>query len=304
MKIGSGSHTYEWIEGWAKVASHVTLGYTHGVVEDSKGRIYIHHTGTPSVAIFEPDGTFVNAWGGEYSAGAHGMYLNNEADGEYLYLSTTNQGFVAKTTLDGREIYRIGTPDLPNIYDAEKKFSPTETAVAPNGDVYITDGYGQSWVHQYNAKAEYIRSFGGKGDQLGHLNNPHGIKIDTRGSEPLVLVSDRGNNRLQYFTLDGKSVKVTKGMLRLPCTTDQWQDEIYIPDLHSRLTVLDKNDNLITHLGERENGWQIPGWPNIAHDLRQVGNFTSPHDLHVDGKGNIYVAEWVSDGRVTKLQRV
>jgi hypothetical protein len=57
-------------------------------------------------------------------------------------------------------------------------------------------------------------------------------------------------------------------------------------------------------LGERENGWQIQGWPNIAHDLRQVGNFTSPHDLHVDGKGNIYVAEWISDGRVTKLQRV
>jgi len=304
MKIGSGSHTYEWIEGWAKVPASVTLGYTHGVVEDSKGRIYIHHTGTPSVAIFEPDGTFVSAWGGEYSAGAHGMYLNNEADGEYLYLSTTNQGFVAKTTLDGREIYRIGVPDLPNIYDAEKKFSPTETAVAPNGDVYIADGYGQPWVHQYNAKAEYIRSFGGKGDQLGQLNNPHGIKIDTRGSEPLVLVSDRGNNRLQYFTLDGKPVKVSKGIVDLPCTTDQWQDEIYIPDLHSRLTVLDKNDNLITHLGERANGWQIQGWPNIAHDLRQVGNFTSPHDLHVDGKGNIYVAEWISDGRVTKLQRV
>src|SRR5262245_28613796 len=110
MKIGSGSHTYEWIEGWAKVPASVTLGYTHGVVEDSKGRIYIHHTGTPSVAIFEPDGTFVSAWGGEYSAGAHGMYLNSEADGEYLYLSTTNQGFVAKTTLDGREIYRIGVP--------------------------------------------------------------------------------------------------------------------------------------------------------------------------------------------------
>jgi DNA-binding beta-propeller fold protein YncE len=279
-------------------------GYTHGVVEDSQGRIYVHNTSKDSVLVFDPDGNFLNSWGEEFAAGAHGMYLNKEHDGEYLYLSTTNQGMVVKTTLDGRVIYRIGTPDLPHIYNEATKFSPTETAVAPNGDVYIADGYGQPWVHQYSAKAEYIRSFGGLGDGLGNLNNPHGIKIDTRTSEPMVLVSDRGNHRLQYFTLDGKPVKIVKGMLDLPCTTDQYQDEIYIPDLHSRLSILDRNDQLITHLGEREKGWEIQGWPNITHGQRQVGNFTSPHDLHVDNNGNIYVVEWISDGRITKLARV
>ncbi len=304
MRIGSGSHVYEWVEGWAKVPDSIQLGYTHGVAEDSQGRIYVHNASSHAVVVFDADGNYLQSWGEAYAQGAHGLHLNAEADGEYLYLALTNQRLVVKTDLNGAEIWRIGTPDLPNIYDDEHKFSPTETTVAPNGDVYVADGYGQPWVHVYDAQAAYKFSFGGLGSDKGQLNNPHGIMLDTRGSEPLILVSDRGNQRLQYFTLDGQPVKITEGMLRRPCTTEAFQDEIYIPDLHSRMTILDHDDRLIAHVGERENGWQIEGWPNIAHDLRQVGNFTSPHDLHVDRSGNVYMAEWVSDGRITKLARV
>lgn len=304
MRIGSGSHTYEWVEGWAKIPDHIQPGYTHGVVEDSQGRIYVHNASPHAIIIFDADGNFIDSWGEEFAAGAHGLLLNKEDDGEYLYLSATGQNIVVKTTLDGREVLRIGTPDLPDIYDAEKKFVPTETAVAPNGDIYIADGYGQPWVHRYSAKGDYISSFGGRGSEVGKLNNPHGIMLETRGLEPLLIVSDRGNHRLQYFNLEGETVQITEGMLRLPCTTDAYGDELYIADLHSRLTILDNSGHLITHLGERENGWELPGWPNIAHDLRQVGTFTSPHDLHVDGNGNIYVVEWISDGRITKLARV
>ena len=306
MKIGSGSHQYEVVEGWGKQPAGISYGFTHGVVEDSQGRIYIHNQSKDSVCIYDAAGTFVKSWGAEYAAGAHGMLLNREKDGEFLYLATTGQGQVAKTTLDGRVTWSIGQPARPDIYDGEKKkFVPTETAVAPNGDVYIADGYGQPWIHQYSPTAEYIRSFGGPGKDAGQLSNPHGIKIDTRGREPLVLVSDRGNNRLQYFTLDGKHVRFSGvGILRQPCTTIQFSDEIYIPDLLSRLTILDKDDKLIAHLGEYEEGWKLEGWPNIAHTLRQPGKFTSPHDMHVDAQGNIYVAEWISDGRVSKLKRL
>ena len=297
-------HTYEWVEGWAKVPERMQLGYTHGVVEDSQGLIYVHNASKNSIVIFDPEGNVVNSWGEAYAEGAHGLHLSIEAGGEYLYLALTNQQMVVKTDLEGREVWRIHTPDLPEIYNADHKFSPTETTVAPNGDVYIADGYGQHWVHVYSPEAAYKFSFGGLGDGPGQLNNPHGIMLDTRGAEPLILVSDRGNHRLQYFTLDGKFVRITGGMLRLPCTTVQYRDEIYIPDLHSRVTILDKDDKLIAHVGERENGWEIAGWPNIAHELRQVGNFTSPHDLHVDGAGNVYVVEWISDGRITKLKRV
>jgi hypothetical protein len=304
MRIGSGSHVYEWVENWAKVPADIQLGYTHGVAEDAQGRIYIHNASPNSIVVFNPDGSFVTSWGSDYAQGAHGLHLNAEADGEYLYLALTNQRIVVKTDLNGKEIWRIETPALPDIYTDDKKFAPTETTVAPNGDVYIADGYGQPWVHVYSPQAQYKFSFGGPGSELGQLNNPHGIMLDLRSGEPLILVSDRGNHRLQYFTLDGKPIRIVEGMLDLPCTTEPYQDEIYIPDLHSRMTILDKNDQLIAHVGERENGWQIPGWPNIDHSLRQVGNFTSPHGLHVDKQGNVYMVEWISDGRITKLARV
>lgn len=306
MVIGTGSHRYEVIDQWGQLPSGLKFGTTHGVVEDADGRIYIHNTGPKSVIVFEPDGTFVSAWGEAYSQGAHGMLLNREGDREYLYLAATNQSIVVKTTTGGKELLRIETPPRADIYDPQHKFVPTECAVAPNGDIYITDGYGQSWVHQYSAKGKYIRSFGGPaGSDPGQLKQPHGIMIDTRGPEPLVLVSDRGNRRLQYFTLDGEWVRIVDQELRLPCTTIQWQDEIYIPDLHSRLSVFDRNDKLITHLGDRPGCWETKGWPNLPPSEWVVGAFSSPHDLHVDKAGNIYVVEWLSNGtgKVTKLVR-
>jgi hypothetical protein len=304
--IGSGKHRYEVIDRWEKLPARFRLATTHGVVEDSRGRILIHHTGRQSVVILDPDGRYESSWGDEYEGGAHGMFLNREADGEYLYLSATSLGFVAKTTLDGREVFRIGTPERPDIYDQERKFVPTETAVASDGRIYVADGYGQSWVHVYDRSARYVTSFGGKGNGTGQLDNPHGIKIDTRGAEPLVLVSDRGNSRLQYFTLDGQHVRFTQGDLRKPCTTYQWKDEIYIPDLYSRLTILDREDRLVAHLGDWPECWNKEGWPDLPASGWVTGRFSSPHDLHVDGKGSIYVVEWLSEGtpKITKLVRL
>lgn len=135
---------------------------------------------------------------------------------------------------------------------------------------------------------------------------PNGITIDTRRSEPLVLVADRGNARLQYFTLDGRSRAVVDHDLRRPCTAVQWRDELYVPDLLSRVTVLDRDDNLITHLGDRPGCWTKPCWPNLPNEDWVKGAFSSPHDLHVDASGNVYVVEWLSNGtgQITKLVRV
>lgn len=303
--IGMGSHSYEVVDQWGKLPDGLTFGTTHAVTEDSRGRILIHHTGRQSVVLFDPEGNFISSWGDQYQGGAHGMFLNREKDGEYLYLSTTSLGFVAKTTLDGREVFRIGTPPRPDIYDQERTFVPTETAVAPDGRIYIADGYGQPWVHVYAADARYLASFGGKGGGKGQLDNPHGIRIDTRGPKPLVLVSDRGNSRLQYFTLDGAHVRFAQGDLRKPCTTRQWRGEIYIPDLFARITILDAADRLVSHLGDRQDCWKKEGWPNLPRSDWVVGKFSSPHDLHVDGNGSVCVVERLSEatGKITKLVR-
>lgn len=306
VMIGNDPYRYRVNTDWAQLPDGYRFGTTHGVVEDATGRIYIHHTGSPSTFVFEPDGTFLAAWGEAYAGGAHGMHLNREAEGEFLYLAATSLGFVAKTTLDGEELLRIATPPRPDIYDDEHRFVPTETTVAPDGTIFIADGYGQPWVHRYTPHGEYIDSFGGQGSDPGRLDNPHGIMLDTRGAQPRILVSDRKNVRLQYFDLEGRHLGVVQGMLRFPCTTIQWNDHLYIPDLHSRLTVLGPDDKLVTHLADWPDCWKRPGWPNLPRSEWVAGRVSSPHDLHVDAHGNIYLAEWLSEGtgKVTKLERV
>lgn len=303
--IGSGRHTYEYIDQWGSLPDGLVFGTTHGVVEDAEGRIYIHHTGPKSVIRFSPDGDYLDSWGEEYSRGAHGMHLNRETDGEFLYLSATSLGIVVKTTLDGEELLRIGTPPRPDIYDADHLFVPTEATVTPDGTIHITDGYGQPWVHRYTQSGEYIDSYGGPGSGRGQLDNPHGIMLDTRAGTQRILVSDRGNSRLQYFSLDGKHLGFVDHDLRKPCTSIQFGDEIYIPDLYSRVSIFDSDDRLVAHLGDRPDCWTREGWPNLPKDEWIIGKFSSPHDLHVDTHGNIYVVEWLSEGtgKVTRLVR-
>src|SRR5205085_989592 len=133
--------------------------------------------------------------------------------------------------------WSMGYPKEAKVYDADpKRFVPTNIAIAPNGDFYVADGYGLSFVHQYNSKAEYIRTWGGAGKEPGQMSCPHGICIDTRGGkDPVICVADRANVRLQYFTLDGKHIGFVTDELRHPCHFDQRGTELLIPDLHGRV---------------------------------------------------------------------
>lgn len=306
MEIGSGNHRYTVVDRWGTFPDELVIGTTHAVVEDKQERIFVHHTGPECVVVCDPEGHVLTSWGADWHAGAHGMLLNAEDGEEFLYCAATSAGIMVKTTLTGEEVLRIGTPPRSDIYDVERKFVPTETAVASNGDIYIADGYGQSWIHRYNAAGEYLDSFGGPGSAPGKLQCPHGLKIDRRSGEERLLVADRVNVRLQYFTLEGSCLGAVTEDLRFPCTVNPWGDELYVPDLHSRISIFDGSDRLITHLGDRPDCWKKEGWPNLPESDWVEGAFSSPHDLHVDRAGNIYVAEWLSNetGKLTKLVRI
>lgn len=304
MKVGTGSHVYEIVEGWAKLPDGITLGYTHGVEVDSQNRIYVHNTSEHAVMVFDREGNYLNSWGSEFKDGAHGMFLSREGQDEFFYFADTSRRKVYKTTLDGQVLLELGVPDLPNVYDTPDKFCPTDVCVAPQGDFYVCDGYGQSYMHQYHADGSYVRSWGGKGSAPGQLDCPHGAWVDTRGSEPELYVADRGNHRIQVFTLDGQHLRFVTADLDAPCCFYQFGDELYIPDLHSRVTIFNRNDQLITHLGEDETAWRKEGWPTRPASERQPDKFVSPHACCVDPQGDIYVVEWVPDGRITKLARV
>jgi hypothetical protein len=270
---------------------------------DSHGRVFIHNASPDSVCIFDPDGTFIKSWGQDYEAGAHGMLLNRESDGEYLYLAATTQHSVVKTTLDGEVVWQIGCPKECPAYESPDQFVPTNVAVAPNGDFYVADGYGLSWIHQYNSKAEHIRSWGGVGAEPGKMRCPHGIWVDTRGAEPVLVVADRANVRLQYFTLDGEHIGFVTDELRHPCHFDQRGDDLLIPDLMGRVTIFDRNNRLICHLGDNPDP-ALRANNDVPQNRLVPGQFCSPHAACWDASGNIYVVEWLHYGRVTKLRRV
>jgi DNA-binding beta-propeller fold protein YncE len=302
--LGSGSHTYQWIRGWAKLPDGVRFGNTHGaVVIDAQGRVLMNTDTENAIIIFDPDGKFIKAWGREWKGGAHGMALHKEGRTEYLYLTHHARHEFAKCTLDGEVVWVKGYPEASGIYQKADEFRPTGIAVAPSGDFYVTDGYGKSWVHHYNAKGEYIRSWGGVGSEPGKLKQPHGIWIDTRERAPRVLVADRANHRLQWFNLDGRPLGMVTEDLRLPSNFDERGRDLVIADLAGRVTILDQDNKLIAHLGDNPNTEQRGKNP-IPAEQWVDGVFISLHCPRWDAQGNLYVVEWLSTGRISKLKRV
>ncbi len=127
------------------------------------------------------------------------------------------------------------------------------------------------------------------------------VSFSFRGNEPVLLVADRGTHRIQSFDLDGRHVGFVTDELRYPCNFRIRGDELLIPDLHGRVTIFDSQNKLIAHLGDQPEVWKQEGWPNLPHEQRHAGLFNSPHMACFDQHGNIYVVEWIHDGRVTKL---
>ena len=323
--LGEGAHKYEAIHDWGTLPAGIKWGNTHGVVEDSQGRIYIHHTvhatseSADSIVVFDDKGSFVRSWGKELRGVAHGLHIRKEGSDEFLYLTANAanprmspqpelQAVVLKTTLAGEIVWKIERPPDVEAYHpaadgTPKRYNPTNVAIAPNGDVYVGDGYGSSYVNQYDGKGEYIRTFGGKGSEPGQLNEPHGIWVDTRTATPILVVADRRNNRLQRFTLDGTHVDFVPGF-RLPCHFDERQGTVVVPDLQGRVTLLDRQNAIVAHLGD--SGDTSGKYPLRTQPREQFipGQFICPHGACFDHAGNIFVVEWVEVGRVTKLRKV
>jgi hypothetical protein len=313
--IGSGEHTYEVTHDWGDLPADIQYGNTHGVCEDSQGHIYIHHTvyatseKADSMVVFDQEGKFVKSWGKEFRGGAHGLHIREEAGTEFLYLCDIQRGLVVKTTLDGEEVLTLGYPRESEPYSKPDpdgkplKYSPTNLAVAPNGDLYVGDGYGSSYVVQYNSKGEYIRTFGGPGKEAGQLQCPHGIAVDMRGPTPVLVVADRSNKRIQRFTLEGKHIDFLYGT-NAPCHFNFFKNgDVVVPDLFARVTLMDKLNNIIVNLGD-DSSSDYMATRKLARDHFIPGKFVCPHGACFDHGGNLYVVEWVEVGRVTKLRKV
>ncbi|MFQ5734612.1 MAG: peptidase [Planctomycetaceae bacterium] len=342
--VGVGAYKYECHHNWGEVPDHVEWGDTHGVTVDAEGLIYVkHRKRSPkrmdAIVVFDPQGKYVRSFGKEYHGAGHGIDLRKEGGEEFLYLSCIQMGIVVKTNLKGEQVWRIGRPTKPEHYKKKNaRYSPTNLAFAPDGGIYVGDGYGSHFIHQYDRNNNLVRTFGGVGKGKGRLRTPHGIWLDDRPgrvgpgasgywkkavarygkadgaplqqslTEPTLVVADRANARLQYFSLDGKHLGYVNEV-SFPADIDIQDDVMLVPDLHARITLFDANNKVITHLGydaEWTKKVLSGGKLTLRRDPKKFrpGRFVHPHDACFDARGNIIVAEWVPQGRVSFLRKV
>lgn len=308
MHIGQGKHRYEWAEHWVRIPDTPTgqaNGRTHGVAVSESGNVIVFHQANPAVLAFSPDGKLLHAWGDRF-LGAHGLTLVKENGAEYLWLTDQGTGEVVKTTLDGQTVLNLQPPPL-DIYK-EGKYSPTWVAVheerfGGDGDIWVTDGYGQNHIHRYDKQGNYRGSINGQEGKAGPFKCPHGIWIDTRKAEPELYIADRSNQRVQVYDPQGKFKRAFGAdFLTSPCGFATHGPYMIVPELRARLTILDERDQLVCHLGVNESACNAEGWPNLPAPMIQPGKFNSPHAAAADAQGNLYVVEWIIGGRITRLK--
>jgi len=309
MRIGNGKYNFEWIENWIRIPdteSGRLNGRTHGVIVSKSGYIIIFHQADPAVLVYDESGKLLDSWG--KFVGAHGMTYIVEGGKEYLWLTDEFSGEVSKLTLEGKIALRIESPNH-KIYNTEK-YSPTwvavnEESLVGNGDIWVSDGYGSSYIHRYDKAGNYLMSISGDEGSAGKFNCPHSIYFSNRNLKRQLFISDRGNKRFQVYDSDGK-FQYTFGeeYLGCPCGIREYGDGFIVPELCARLAFLDSNEKLIGFIGQNEIVCEIKGWPDHPKEFIQTGKFNSPHAAAADKQGNIFIVEWIKGGRVIKLQRI
>jgi DNA-binding beta-propeller fold protein YncE len=303
VKTGTGTNVYESVPNWCKMpdAERKTLGATHGgIVVDKKGNIYFSmDSGDKAILVYAPDGKFLRAFGDKLT-GCHGLCINEENGEEFIYAAHLKGPQAIKFKLDGTIVWTLEMPKESGKYTDVKQYKPTGIAVGPNGDIYVADGYGQNWVHQWDKDRKYIRSFGGKGKEPGQFQTCHGIALDKRGEKPLLLICDRENKRLQHFDLDGKFVAVITENLRRPCSVSFHGKRVAIAELQARVAIIDETNKVVSVIGDNPDEKLWAKFPAKPEEWKE-GFFTAPHGVSFDHDGNLYVMDWNQSGRVSKL---
>ena len=323
--VGEGDYRYEVQHAWPQLPSKFSWQTTHNVAVDSHGCLYVIHEGRanqtdhPSIFVFDPDGKFMRAFGSQFQGGGHGLEVRQEGGEEFLYVCAYQHlKSFAKLSLKGETVWQKHAPMDSAVYAKDEdtkpekvwgrdRFLPTNFAFLADGGFMLVDGYGSYYIHRYDKDANWVSCFGGPGKGEGKFNLPHGIWIDTRNdaSEPVVVICDRANHTVQSLSVDGKHLSTQDGY-GLPANADTWKNLMVIPELVARVTLLDETNQVVARLGgdvdriQGKDGRQIRNKP----DQWQDGRFVHPHDACFDQDGNIFVAEWVNTGRISRLRRI
>ena len=289
--------TFRVLEGWGKLPEGWRYVEAAGVAVDSRDNVYVFNRGEHPVIVFDREGNFLRSWGEGLVGRAHGITIG--PDGE-VWLTDDGNHTIRKFTPEGKLLLTIGDPDKPAPLQSGKPFNrPTHVALSPlTGDLFISDGYGNSRVHKYDPKGRHLFSWGEPGTDPGCFNLPHNIATDAEG---LVYVADRENHRVQVFDAEGRYLAQINNVHR-PCglLIDRREGgTIYVgelgsdlavnqsvPNLGGRVSILSLKGDLLGRVGDRFRG-------------EKPGQFVAPHGVVTDSRGDLYVAEvsWTAKGR-------
>jgi len=306
MILESVSFKYEVVEGWGKVPENLRLGGDiPGVATDSQDRVYVFNRSEHPVAVFESDGQFLGTWGENLFLGRpHGITITPD---DIVWCTDDRDHTVRKFTLDGRLLQTLGRSNQPSdtgyvlnpasslesIKRSAGPFNrPTKVAVAPGGDLYITDGYGNARVHRFNPQGELIQSWGEPGEGPGQFNLPHSAWVHTDGR---VFVCDRENSRVQIFSPTGEPLDVWNIKGRPQGLIIDQDHNVFISVLlwtAGKRTLAGKvmTESVPSHISIYDlDGNLLAGWGETHYG--EMDSFVSAHGECLDSKGNWYIVE-------------
>ncbi|HXJ79670.1 MAG TPA: peptidyl-alpha-hydroxyglycine alpha-amidating lyase family protein [Candidatus Methylomirabilis sp.] len=298
--VGSGAHTFEVLEDWARLPEGWEMPAA-AVTVDAQDRVYcFNRSADHPVVVFDRDGRYLSSWGAGLFAFPH--TIRTDASGN-LWLVDRDHGQMMYFTPDGKLLRTIGTRGYRSdtgvdaseprstayrkITHAGGPFNlPTDIAVAPSGEMFVTDGYGNARVHKFAADGTHLFSWGEPGSGPGQFRLPHAVWIDRHER---VMVCDRENDRVQVFDQQGHFLHAWPTRLIGPAVFYVDADDIvYIPEHNGGLV------SVLTLDGERLAQWGDP-------------SFRSCHGIWGDSRGDLYVVRpgaWGRDRRVVKYARV
>ena len=305
VRMGCGIMTFETVPGWGlRPDGASALGPTHGaVVIDKQGHVYT--SAQKGVVVFTPEGQVIKEYLGDKYSNIHDMEIRSEGDAEFIYgaRNAAAEGikFNAHT---GEIVLKLPFPEESGL--GLKRFSPTAITVAPNGDIFLSDGYASNHIFKFDKNGKYIKHFGTKGNELKQFNTAHGMTLDTRYEPPRLLVCDRNHEpkgRLLHYDLEGNFIAEVITGLGMPTSATVFGDYVSVPDLHGRVVILDKNNTIMAVLGHNPDPAKRMNF-NVPQDQWIEGIFSGTHGSYWDKDGNLYVQDWNVSGRIMKLVRV
>ncbi|MBL9137387.1 MAG: hypothetical protein JNK85_16060 [Verrucomicrobiales bacterium] len=274
------------------------LGPCHGgLVIDKNGDIYVTTDTARGIVVFSPAGKFLRSLG---PTRIHALEIREENGTEFIYAARPTDHEVVKLKMNGEVVWVIGAPGGTGLYKDGAGFNPCAVTVAPDGSIFVADGYGSNHVLKFDADRKFVKAFGGMGSEEGKFMTCHGIAVDRRFEKPLLLVCNRNNDRIEHWDLDGNFIKVIQKDLRMPAAVHIRGDYAVFPELKGRVTVVDKSGAIVAQLGDNP---VVPQRANfgLTPDKWTEGIFNSPHGASIDKDGNVLVSEWSQFGRVHKF---